>query len=544
VPESIAVLDEVIRVSEKLGLKAQSLWLEPIPTYITLEELRARHAAQPESFVLAPLVGEYDDPAHQAQRPLRLPITEKGNIIVFGSGGSGTETFLNTMVFSLITEYSPADLHLYLFDLGAELLGAFREAPHVGDVVFGSEEEKVLRLFAMLKKTIEDRKKVVSASGLAVAAYNRQADEPLPSIVVVINGINNFYELFLKLEDELNTLTREANRYGLYFVISGTTATAARSRLRTNFKQNIVLSLNDESEYINALGSIRGIVPPVAYARGLVPLGEIYEFQTAHCCTQDETEAAAIAAKCAELAAACTHRAPAVPVLPAHASLELLAPKPVLGPAIPFGIIESTLAPAVFSFEDKPFSRCLYARQRDGSAFLKALLVLLTERQSYYEPVLVDVAGLLPDDSSSPCRRYSAVDEAMCYFDELYDFRAKPPEKPHFVVLCGIGKLLKDGDSAKVAIARIYLKTLAENEGAVFLLFDNIANVNYTSDEWFTVQFDNKNGLWAGAGMANHSPFSLQYPDSNNIDSKLKGDRGYVVTDGRIAAARLATLTD
>ena len=101
-----------------------------------------------------PVIGELDDPARQKQDVLKLPLSTEGNAIVYGSVGSGKTSFLNAMTYSLIHEHTPEEVNVYLMDFGAETLRSFIQAPHVGDVILSSEEEKINNLF---KKLLEEK---------------------------------------------------------------------------------------------------------------------------------------------------------------------------------------------------------------------------------------------------------------------------------------------------------------------------------------------------------------------------------------------------
>jgi len=130
----------------------------------------------------------------------------------------------------------------------------------------------------MLKKTQEKRRGLLSKLGKSFNAYNRDAKEPLANIVVVINGMAAFYELFQSFEERLTSLSRDANRYGIYFIVTAESAATLRMRLKNNFKQNLVLHFSEPGDYTSVLGPVRGIYLPTTYGRGLVQKdGSIFE---------------------------------------------------------------------------------------------------------------------------------------------------------------------------------------------------------------------------------------------------------------------------
>jgi len=145
-----AITDYLCGIAEDEGIHVRPLWMEPIPALILLDQVKEKYAATSERFVLNPVIGEYDDPVHQRQCVLRLPLTQEGNTVIYGVAGSGKTTFLNAMIYSLIQEHTPEEVNLYILDFASETLRAFAKAPHVGDVVLSYEAEKVSNLFKML----------------------------------------------------------------------------------------------------------------------------------------------------------------------------------------------------------------------------------------------------------------------------------------------------------------------------------------------------------------------------------------------------------
>ena len=146
--KQLDVITEYLRkTAEEEGIKIRPLWLEPIPAIIMIEELKKKYAVVSEKCRLNPVIGEYDDPARQRQCILRLPISDEGNVVVYGVAGSGKTTFLNAMIYSLIHEHTPDEVNLYILDFASETLRAFAKAPHVGDVILAYEAEKIGNLF-------------------------------------------------------------------------------------------------------------------------------------------------------------------------------------------------------------------------------------------------------------------------------------------------------------------------------------------------------------------------------------------------------------
>lgn len=141
-----------------------------------------------------PIIGEYDDPANQRQDILTLPITEGGNTAIYGMAGSGKTTFLTTLCYSLLENYSPEEINIYILDFSAETLTAFAKAPQVGDVVLAHEQEKVTNLIKLLLGQMQTRKKLFADYGGDINSFNSSENKKVASIIVVINNYAAFWK--------------------------------------------------------------------------------------------------------------------------------------------------------------------------------------------------------------------------------------------------------------------------------------------------------------------------------------------------------------
>ena len=65
---------------------------------IFVEELKKKYNYQIKKNDINPVIGEYDDPDNQRQNLLTLPLSRDGNAIIFGSGGSGKELMLTSII--------------------------------------------------------------------------------------------------------------------------------------------------------------------------------------------------------------------------------------------------------------------------------------------------------------------------------------------------------------------------------------------------------------------------------------------------------------
>lgn len=285
----VEILRYIAQAAQEEGVKARNLWLPEMKPVIDCNMLAKKYAyTKDKGYVLAPVVGELDDPYNQKQEILTVPFTENGNALVYGSAGSGKNTFLMTMLYSLYRNHDGSELNTYLLDFGAETLSCFAEAPQVGEVILDGETVKMRELMQYLKQEMKERKKILSAYAGDYRIYCEAEASPRPCILVVINDYANFQESYEAYDEDIYSLTREGTKYGIYFILTVNSANAIRYKMAQNFNLSYVLQLNDRSDYFNILGNTGGVFPQKYKGRGILRRGEVYEFQTAY--TSEEPE--------------------------------------------------------------------------------------------------------------------------------------------------------------------------------------------------------------------------------------------------------------
>jgi DNA segregation ATPase FtsK/SpoIIIE, S-DNA-T family len=326
-----------------VGTVAQpSPWLPPLPEVIALETL----AAPTEPGGAA--IGLVDEPAAQSQRPLAFRPEQDGSLLVYGTTGSGKTTLLRTLAVALARRLPPAELHVYALDFATRGLEPLRSLPHCAGVVAGEDEELVARTFALLRRTLAERKDAV-ASGSSAAT---------PRILVLLDGYSAFVAAYDRvsggeLVEALPRLVAEGRALGIHFAISADRRGAVRSALAGSIETRIVLRMADDDEYA-ALGvdarAVRGAsVPP---GRGF--LGADLEVQCALVGDDPARETAAVAEAGGELADRYAERAPALTRLPSEIGRSSL-PRPAAPLEAVLGLSDEALAPVTIPLDDGSF---------------------------------------------------------------------------------------------------------------------------------------------------------------------------------------------
>ncbi len=336
------ILKYLVDISKKENIKVKQLWLNALAPIIYIDALKEKYSFKKISCDINPVIGEYDAPNLQKQGLLTMPITNGGNWIIYGMSDSGKEEMINSFVYSCITTYSPAELNLYLLDFGAETLKIYRKAPQVGDVILQNDVDKVINLWKVINDTIAKRKKMFADFGGDYISYSKATGKVLPNVVIVINGFELYNENFGDdTFDLLATLTRDCQKYGVYFIMSATTSNGIRSRLAQYLPNHLVFQMNDKYDYSSLLARTK-IEPAAISGRGLVKLDGVFEFQAA-VPTEKEGLNAFVMNKISELCKLYPDSAPKVPVLPETVTISYCSDQMTGLSSVPVGIEKDSL---------------------------------------------------------------------------------------------------------------------------------------------------------------------------------------------------------
>ncbi len=199
-------------------------------------------------------IGVLDDPENQYQGIYSLDLTAQ-NLMIIGSSQSGKTNLLQTIIRSVTSRYTPAEVSIYILDFASMVLKNFDRLAHVGGVVTSSEDEKYKNLMKMLRSEVESRKeKLVSAGVSSFSAYKEAGQTDLPQILLIIDNLTALKELYLHDEDEVLTLCREGLSVGISVIIANSQTSGIGYRYLSNFAGRIALFCNDSSEYNALLG--------------------------------------------------------------------------------------------------------------------------------------------------------------------------------------------------------------------------------------------------------------------------------------------------
>ncbi|MCB0212436.1 MAG: hypothetical protein KDJ52_24045, partial [Anaerolineae bacterium] len=242
--------------------------------------------------VMQLIVGALDEPHRARQSPLRIDLT-RGNVVLFGGSGWGKTSFLRSLVVSAAASYSPADLQVYIIDLGRRELAELSDLPHVGTVIMPDEEgfeERVQQLIRDITAMTNARKRLFTDLYGYNASAQRAGQKTYPAVLVVIDNFDEFIEAFeeySRAEDNLSVLeafialVRQSRAYGFHFVVTASRPNTFSSKLYSLFPERMSLKLANPDDYSTIFGKVPGGLDPIS-GRGYMKRGQnVLQFQTA-----------------------------------------------------------------------------------------------------------------------------------------------------------------------------------------------------------------------------------------------------------------------
>lgn len=530
-------LQEIVRVAE--GRCARRLWLDPLEAHPTLASLKERYPdvhSQDAPWELNPVIGEIDDPAHQEKRALTLPLSREGNAVIYGSVGTGAEELASTLVYSLLQDHSPQDLNVYILDFGSELLRSFEGHPCVGDIATSDETEKVRRLFDLLEKEIQTRRKILARAKKNFEAYKRSSQDSLPSILLIINGMGAFMELYESYEQRLVRVLRDGIRVGIFTIVVATSASEIRLRLRQGLKQYLACELAHEDDYLQIFSNMRGVSSPHGLARGLIEEEGIkYLFQGAFIEAEDEDKQEIIEQLLKEQIY--EEHAFSIALMPEHIQISDLHPhqRP---DALAIGLYEDNLEALYLSCEMSPMTQVFYMLPQTGREFVFSLGALAKSENIFYR--LADLEYLLDAEERSSEQGSYTTDP----YELLGWLKTEPSRDFELIAVTGIEEAVSRLDEQKAIKLKNELGALKRKGTRFVLLIDSSQHGSSLREGWYLKHAGQGDGIWIGSGADSSTPFRVSYGSGDKMLGDIERDQGYTLSLGRARKAQFIHIAD
>jgi len=246
----------ICSANDHLGLPpARQPWLPELSATYRLEELPSPRTDEELVY------GVIDRPAEQAQPVVAFEPDQDGNMVVYGTGGSGKSTFLRAITVAAgLSSARGGPCHVYALDFGARGLAMLEEFPHVGAVINGEDAERTVRLLKMLRFMIDERAaRYAAVNASTVVEYReRTGNAGEPRVLLLVDNFGAFRQEYEagprgNPHEMLEAIAADGRSVGIHVVMTADRANALSTSLRSVVQSQMSLRLTSDNDFM-ALG--------------------------------------------------------------------------------------------------------------------------------------------------------------------------------------------------------------------------------------------------------------------------------------------------
>ncbi len=153
--------------------------------------------------------------------PYITDLAKMPHLLIAGATGAGKSVGLNSMICSLLYKHRPADLRMLMIDPKRIELSLYDGIPHLLHPVVSDAKEATRALrWAVLE--MERRYQLLEeARARNVASYNKNADEPIPLLVIIIDELADLMMVSSKeVEGAIARLAQMARAAAIHLIIA------------------------------------------------------------------------------------------------------------------------------------------------------------------------------------------------------------------------------------------------------------------------------------------------------------------------------------
>ena len=234
--------------------KLNDICMEPLPEIVDFPKSIRDNVSNGK---IIANIGICDDPDNQTQTEYSVDLTNE-NVLIIGSARTGKTNLLQSVIRNTASKYSPKEVTIYVMDFASMILKKFEKLKHVGGVVTLSEDEKLKNLLKLLESEKENRKKIFADMGVSsYTAYKEAGKCELPQIVLIVDNLMAFREIYTDEEAAFLNICREGLSVGISIVVSNAQTAGIGYKYLSNFSTRIAMYCNDSDEYNQILDHCR-----------------------------------------------------------------------------------------------------------------------------------------------------------------------------------------------------------------------------------------------------------------------------------------------
>jgi S-DNA-T family DNA segregation ATPase FtsK/SpoIIIE len=249
-------------VGVALGVGGLTLKVDDGEIWIEVPKKSSKNVSLPNSQAGDGLWCRFGETVKGKEAALNLRDSISPHVLIAGQTGSGKSVCINAMLCSLVRDYSPEDLSLFLIDPKRVELTPFVSAPHSGGMVFRSPPEalaaiKILvavmehRYQAMAQEGVRDFKQLTSGGiKLKFEVCGRRKDISLSGDQDVVIVIDEYADLVMsdrgkEIERQLTLIAQKGRAAGLHIILATQypTADVVNSVVKANFPARVAFTM-------------------------------------------------------------------------------------------------------------------------------------------------------------------------------------------------------------------------------------------------------------------------------------------------------------
>ena len=513
--ELVNVIRYLINSAREENYKYHQLWLDNVPEVLMYENVVSKYHPNVQLYDMNPVIGEYDNPTGQSQGVVTLPITKNGNTFIVGNGGSGRNTLLSTIIWSIIINHNSDEVNIYAIDMGSEKLKKFADAPQVGDVLTVVDKSEIQFLFYMIQIELIKRQKYYADHGGDFLYDVKNKKSVFPNILIFIYDMDAFREAYDDfIDDVIGPITRNCAKYGIYFIVTGTNVNSLGYALEQNFGQYVSLNLLDSTDYSSYFEK-----PPIIKknpGRGIIEINEKpYEFQT--CLFFDEGKEMAFFKKVIEqLNTHLKTRAKPVPRIPEKVSFDTVngSSLPTLD-RLPLGI---NMITAQIAYQN--FDQLVTVISSDKvTSFIKFNPVFQKNLLSVSNVKLIILNALdgisVKGEGTSKVYDSNFASVIAILKNNILKYREKKSNDKFVILILNSVRLNKylvkqktENNNGEVCSIPELIELAKDSSNFRFILYDLANNSEALKTGDMIDFFDGNNGIWIGNNFDNQDMFN------------------------------------